>query len=75
MAKNPQEEVTDSSIIEIIINVSRGDKKEVVGARFNIEQLIEIGKASGVEAANTELNKVTSKLYAAANDKVKQILK
>lgn len=81
MAKNPNSETeteavsTDPRIVEISINVSRGDKKEAVGARFNIEQLMNIGKTSGLEAANAELNKLTSKIYAAANEKVKEILK
>jgi hypothetical protein len=79
MAKNinseTETEATDPRIVVITIDVSRGDKKESVGARFNIEQLINIGKTSGMEAANKELNKLTSKIYAAANEKVKEILK
>lgn len=79
MAKNPNSETeiaaTDPSIVEITINVSRGDKKEAVGARFNIEQLISIGRTSGAEAANAELNKLTSKLYTSANEKIKEVLK
>lgn len=79
MAKNPNSETdvstADPRIVEISVNVSRGDKKETVGARFNIEQLINIGRTSGMEAANAELNKLTSKVYAAANEKVKEILK
>ena len=75
MAKNTQDEVTDPRIVEIIINISRGEKKESVGTRFNIEQLINIGKTSGLEAANNELNKMTSKLYTAANEKIKEVLK
>lgn len=75
MAKNTQDEVTDPRIVEIMINISRGEKKESVGTRFNIEQLINIGKTSGLEAANNELNKMTSKLYTAANEKIKEVLK
>jgi hypothetical protein len=81
MAKNPNSETEtqvaapDPRIVEITVNVSRGDAKESVGARFNIEQLMNIGKTSGLEAANAELNKLTSKIYAAANEKVKEILK
>lgn len=79
MAKNPNFDTeaasTDPRIVEITVNITRGDKKESVGARFNIEQLINIGKASGMEAANAELNKLTSKIYAAANEKVKEVLK
>lgn len=75
MAKNTQDEVTDPRIVEIMINISRGEKKESVGTRFNIEQLINIGKTNGLEAANNELNKMTSKLYTAANEKIKEVLK
>lgn len=76
MAKSPTETTeSDPRIVEIIVNVSRGDKKESVGTRFNIEQLIAIGKNGGMEAANTELNKMTAKLYIAANDKIKEVLK
>lgn len=75
MAKNTQEEVTDPRIVEIMINISRGEKKEAVGTRFNIEQLINIGKTGGLDAANNELNKMTSKLYIAANEKIKEVLK
>jgi hypothetical protein len=79
MAKTTNSETeaatNDPRIVEITVDVSRGDKKETVGARFNIEQLINIGKTSGLEAANAELNKLTSKIYAAANEKVKEVLK
>ena len=79
MAKNPntetETEAADPRIVEITVYVSRGDKKESVGARFNLEHLISIGKTSGLEAANNELNKLTSKIYAAANEKVREILK
>lgn len=68
-------EQADPRIVEIMVNISRGDKKEAVGTRFNIEQLINIGKTGGLEAANAELNKMTSKLYAAANEKIKEVLK
>lgn len=75
MAKTPSETDADPRIVEIMINVTRGSKNEVVGTRFNIEQLINIGKTNGLEAANVELNKMTSKLYQAANEKIKEVLK
>ena len=75
MSKTSETQTADPRIVEIVVNVTRGDKKEAVGTRFNIEQLISIGQNSGMEAANTELNKMTSKLYLAANEKIKEILK
>lgn len=74
MAKLPQEE-KDPRIVEIMISVSRGEKNETVGTRFNIEQLINIGKTGGIDAANAELNKMTTKLFTAANEKIKEALK
>lgn len=75
MAKTPSESDADPRIVEILINVTRGSKNEAVGTRFNIEQLINIGRTSGMDAANAELNKMTAKLYQSANEKIKEILR